>query len=420
LSNGAKVLLTTPTIGWRPFDRELRCGFAVNKYGPQQQTDQFQSNCGNGVKQDGTDITGNDPHDTSVESDPAFNVGWIKFLDKSFGHGSVRWFQLDNEPGIWQDTHRDVHPSPMDYDELWNFTSSYGSAYKTSFPDSIVFGPISWGWCAYMYSPKDGCTAGADQKAHGNLPLIQWYIQKITDYQKANNGIKLVDVIDVHFYPQASNVFSNQEDPVTSLLRLRSPRGLWDPSYSDESWISQPIYILKRINDWISAINPGNLKAAVSEYNFGGDTLITAALANVNALGVFARQSVYVATRWVVPDAGSIAENSFKIFLNYDGKGSKVTGDSVDCDSSEPEVIVSYAYNDATNRKVYVVFVNNVNNGIVPVTVDVSAFTQTGTVSLFNFAQNSPLHAAGSANVASGKFTYQAPSWSANLAVVSY
>jgi len=273
-----------------------------------------------------------------------------------------------------------------------------------------------------MYSPKDACTDGPDRKAHNDLPLIQWYIQQITDYQKAH-GVKLVDVIDVHFYPQAPNVFSPQEDPLTALLRLRSPRSLWDPTYSDESWIGQPIMILKRINDWISAINPGNFKTAVSEYNFGGDNLITAALANVNALGVFARQGVYIATRWTVPNTGSIAEDAFKIFLNYDGSGSKVMGDSVECDSSNFEIISPFAYNDATNRKIYVVFINNVGPGNIPVTVtiDVSAYTQSGTVRLYNFAApNIHIHPIGTATVSAGKFNYPVIVWSANLAVVSY
>jgi len=50
LGSGAKVLLTTPTIGWRPFDRQRRCGFSVAKYGAQQQTDPYAADCGNGKK----------------------------------------------------------------------------------------------------------------------------------------------------------------------------------------------------------------------------------------------------------------------------------------------------------------------------------------------------------------------------------
>jgi hypothetical protein len=269
-----------------------------------------------------------------------------------------------------------------------------------------------------MFSPKDGCTDGADRKAHDDLPLIQWYIQQVADYKKANN-VQLVDVVDVHFYPQAPGVFSKAEDPLTALLRLRSPRSLWDPTYNDESWISTPIMILKRINDWITSINPG-MKTAVSEYNFGDDTLITAALANTNAIGVFAQMGVQVATRWVAPASGSIAEEAFKIYLNYDGKGSRVTGDYVQTTSSNIDLVSAFAFNSQSTKKIYVVIINNVNTGANPVTVDVSDFSQTGSINYFSFATGQPIKPTGTGTVSAGTFSYSAPAWSATLAVVSY
>jgi len=287
-----------------------------------------------------------------------------------------------------------------------------------AYPDSVVFGPISWGYCAYMFSAKDGCTDGPDRKAHGDLPVLQWYIQQVADYKKANN-VQLVDVLDVHFYPQAPGVFSKDEDALTALLRLRSPRSLWDPTYSDESWISLPIMILKRVNDWITSINPG-MKTAVSEYNFGDDTLVTAALANVNAIGVFAQMGVQVATRWVVPVTGSVGEDAFKLYLNYDGMGSKVTGDSVSTTSSNFDLVSAFAFNNQATKKVYVVIINNVQSGANPVTVDVSDFAQTGSISYFSFGTGQRLHPAGTGTVSAGTFSYSAPAWSASLAVVSY
>jgi len=343
----------------------------------------------------------------------------MKFIDSSFGSGAVRWFQLDNEPGLWSETHRDVHPHELSYDELWNYTATYAAAYKTAYPDSVVFGPISWGWCSYMYSPLDNCADGADRKAHGDLPLIQWYMQQVANYQKSK-GVQLVDVIDIHFYPQAAGVFSNDESTLTALLRLRSPRSLWDPTYNDESWIGTPIMILQRINDWIASIEPGKFKTAVSEYNFGDDTLITAALANTNALGVFARHGVSVATRWTVPATGSIAEQPFKLYLNYDGKGSKVSGDSIPATSSNNEIVVSYAYNDAMNKKIYVTIINNVASGSVPVTVDVSSITASGNVAFYAFTKTQKVSPNGSSTLSGGLFSYRADAWSASLAVISY
>src|SRR3712207_7920754 len=35
---------------------------------------------------------------------------------------------LDNEPMLWNETHREVHPVPMSYDELRNRTYRYAAA----------------------------------------------------------------------------------------------------------------------------------------------------------------------------------------------------------------------------------------------------------------------------------------------------
>ena len=77
--------------------------------------------CGNGITPDGSRITGNDPTDTSMADRP----GLRQRLDAAFGqavrHGDERrrrFYNLDNEPMLWHDTHRDVHPTPASYDEM--------------------------------------------------------------------------------------------------------------------------------------------------------------------------------------------------------------------------------------------------------------------------------------------------------------
>jgi len=271
-----------------------------------------------------------------------------------------------------------------------------------------------------MFSAADGCLSGADRKAHGDLPLIQWYLQQIINNKKTT-GQQVVDVVDVHFYPQAPNIFSDKEDPLTALLRLRSSRGLWDPTYVDESWIGQPIFILKRINDWINEISPGSFKTAVSEYNFGDDEIVTAALANVEGLGIFAQENVYIANRWVVPKTGSIAEEAYKLFLNYDGKGANITGaEFISSTTSNLELISSFVYDNSRTKTAYVVIVNKVASGPVDVRIDVSTITQTGQVTFFGFSKGMPLHVSGRGSLTSGQVLYQAPPWSATLTVISY
>ena len=106
------MLLTVPTIGWTPIDRTRRWGFSVAKYGAQQQTECTATggapwcnpDAGNGVTPGGTDLTGNDPGDTSLAVGPGFVTGWMQHIESrvgSAGAGGVRFFALDNEPFLW-------------------------------------------------------------------------------------------------------------------------------------------------------------------------------------------------------------------------------------------------------------------------------------------------------------------------------
>jgi hypothetical protein len=50
---------------------------------------------------------------------------------------------------IWGVVHRDVHPNPVTYDELWSFTVTYASAFKARWPNVRIAAPVSYGWCGY-------------------------------------------------------------------------------------------------------------------------------------------------------------------------------------------------------------------------------------------------------------------------------
>ena len=98
LRTGTKSLMTIPMIGWTPKRRlaghPYDCGFKVSKYGPQQSTDPWDPDCGNGNHTDGSPITGNDPKDTSIAIGPAFVKGWINHLTGKYGTAADRRRQL--------------------------------------------------------------------------------------------------------------------------------------------------------------------------------------------------------------------------------------------------------------------------------------------------------------------------------------
>ncbi len=92
---------------------------------------------------------------------------WVDYLVGKYGtamEGGVAYYDLDNEPMLWNSTHRDVHPNPTSYDEMKTRTYLYAAAVKAADPTAETLGPVLWGWCAYFYSALDGCAAG--QRLH--------------------------------------------------------------------------------------------------------------------------------------------------------------------------------------------------------------------------------------------------------------
>lgn len=307
---GTKTLLTVPMMGWvakrrlasHPYD----CGFRVSVYGAQQSVDTWDPDCGNGVSAGGSDITGNDPTDTSVAIGPEFVSSWISHLTGRYGtasNGGVAYYNLDNEPMLWNSTHRDVHPQGTTYDEMHDRTYLYAAAIKATDPTAKTLGPVLWGWCAYFYSAYDGCGTGVDYSSHGSMYFVPWYLQQMKVYEQ-QHGVRILDYLDLHNYPQASGVaLGSAGNAATQALRLRSTRSLWDATYVDESWIGEAVRLIPRMRDWVNTYYPGT-EIAITEYNWGGLESINGALAQADVLGIFGREGADLATLWGPPTSG--------------------------------------------------------------------------------------------------------------------
>jgi hypothetical protein len=359
-SAGSEVLLTIPTIGWTPSpDSTLAhpywAGFKVSRYGAQDSVDPYDTDAGNGTH-NGVAITGNDPHDTSVPANPAFQKDWVAHLTSTFGTASgngIRFYALDNEIMLWNSTHRDVHPAPTTYDEAWSTAVGYATAIKSQDPAAKVTGPVTWGYCDLFGSAADNCVDGADRQAHGGLPFVAWYLQQVCTHPLAG-GAHGVDYLDLHYYPQGSNIALNDDDSsTTAALRLRSLKELYDSTWVSESWFadlgdtdanhySKP-NLIPRARAWIDQYCPGT-RLAITEYNWGNDGTTSGAVAQAELFGIFARDGVDLATRWIAPDADTRVERAFTLFLDYDGAGAKVQGASVAAHSASVDQLGAYAF----------------------------------------------------------------------------
>ena len=420
LSAGAEVLLTAPAIGWIPVaEREKKWGFSISKYGPQLgdecsfygsnppswcSADSGDGTCDPSVNSTGFCspaglIVGNDPTDTSQPATSADVSAWVQHLVSRVGSaesGGVRYWAIDNEPMLWNSTHRDLFPVPLTYDELWSRTLDVATAIKATDPSAQVLGPVVWGWCAFFSSasdaafPNGSCIDGPDRQAHGGLPILEWYLEQVCA-AGTGSGIRPIDFLDIHFYPQggvAGLDGSSSEDPTTAARRLRSVNELWDPSYVSESWIAEPIFLIPRMRAWIDDRCPG-VGLALTEYKWGADDGASSALAHAEVLALFGREGVDLATRWVAPEAGSRVEDAFELFLNYDGAGQTVAGDSVRATSDLSGDLGSYAIAGVDGS----LWVLLINRGTVPLDAEVTVLggLVPGTVPVYRFDGVNPL-----------------------------
>lgn len=400
LAAGSRPLVTLSTIGWTPLPvQQKRWAYSVIKYGPQLQTEcsYFGANppfwctadAGNGRCSPAANTTGhcssagyivnNDPADTSQAAPPSFARAWVAHLQQRFGSaaaGGVRDYSLDNEVMLWNSTHRDVHPQPATYDEIWQRTVDYAGAVKQQDPAARLFGPVTWGYCDLFGSAADNCIDGPDRAAHGGTPFVKWYLQQVCAHQQ-QTGVRLVDFLDLHYYPQGNGVVDFNDPPAGSetadiaARRLRSLKELHDPAWSSESWISdlgntspwfyaRP-HLLRRARAWIDEACPGT-KLAITEYNWGADNGASSAIAQAELLSIFAREGVDAAARWVAPAANSLVERAFRLYLDYDGQGRRVEGFSTRATSADVDALGAYAVH-LPGQRVMLLLINKATTG---------------------------------------------------------
>jgi hypothetical protein len=324
---GMANAVTLPTLGWVAKD-DTSYSFPVSVYGKQQDANE---DAGNGKSPSGKDLPSPDPKTTSIATTPESVAGWVSRLK-----GRAVMYFLDNEPELWYGTHRDVHPEPAGYDEILDKTLKYGAAVRKADPTAVIAGPSSFGSWGYFYSGADnagGLGNAPDRKAHGNVPFLEWYLRNVRAAEQ-KSGKKILDVLDVHFYPQAQGMYGwgEKTDPEAAALRIRQTRGIWDPTYTDESWVGDQAFgklaLIPRMKKIIADNAPG-MGFSVGEWNFGAEGHISGALATAEVLGRFGQGDVYSAFYWTAPPENSPAFWAFRGYRNYDGAGSAFLNNSV-------------------------------------------------------------------------------------------
>jgi hypothetical protein len=398
--HGVDTLMTVPMIGW------------VAKDGAS-----------------GGDSSGNNPSKDAVQVDASFMRDWVAHLASTFGAadaGGVRYYQLDNEVDNWSSMHADVHPKPAPSNEVLTSIEAYGAAIKAADPGAyvLVYSPALP--ASLLYSPADFKNIGSDQPfappaldASTNN-FSTWLLKELAAYE-AQHGTRVFDCLDMHY-------------PTAGSKPAEDVRSLWDASYDEGSWLTQdafggPLRLLPRMQRWIATNRPGT-GICISEYQYyppgatgsAGDP--SSGVAEADALGVFGKYGVKLATYWttLLADNGDISPtyNAFAMYRNYDGNGAHFGDFSVGATTTNVDLSI-YAAVDSPSAPstLSIMLINKTATAQNNLALSIASFTTAATAKVYQSIGTTGPHALPDIAVSGGGLTVSLPARSINLLVLT-
>ena len=301
-------------------------------------------------------------------------VNWVK---TKFPYGQSDptrpiWFNLDNESDIWASTHAEVHPDKLTYAEIVERSIAFASAAKDVMPRTLIFAPASYGW--------EGFIRLQDAPDAGGRDFQSYYLQQMALAEKIY-GRRLLDVLDVHWYPEAVingvRVTEQNSTPPVTAVRLQIARSLWDPNYTEPSWVTKdslhaPIRLIPRLMEKIESNYPGT-KLAFTEYNYGGADDISGGVAEADVLGIFGRYGVFAAALWP-SDKMPFFGGGLQMYRDFDGNGGSFGDTSVAAANDNVVSSSVYASLDSTDGSRMVIVAINKTDHPLPAFVSISHF----------------------------------------------
>lgn len=426
----AKTLLTLPMVGYvaknAPVAHPLTCGYPRGAWPQQDSFDPYDSNCGNG-HHGGATIPGRPATDGKAVA-ASFNKAWIADLLRRYGSalaGGVKFYELGNEPSLWGQTHSDVHPAAENATELWQKSRNLATAVKQADPSAQVLGLSEWGWPGYFCTEADtfgngcdqnSCTTSPDCANHGHIAMAEWLLRQFKSYDAATK-VRHLDYLDVHYYAQGGN-----SSEVT--------RSLWDPTYTDPSWIGSKIDLIPRLKCWIAGHVPGicpaargnypGTKISLSEYNLSLPSVgaVTNAIIQADTLGIFAREGVDLATRWTLPDDGNLINDAFLVYRNYDGHHSQFGNIWIHSASANQGQLAVYGARRSTDGAYTILVLNKTSSTLIS-KLALTGIASVGTAQAWRWTGASITPIAGGAPIRSGVITAAYPASSMTLYVIT-
>src|SRR5271156_6024294 len=408
-ASNAHTLLTIPIIPYVNKSAAWSCSFPVSVYGAQQSTNPYVhpngDNCGNSITTAGVQLTDSNIYANHIDNTVALQQGWLQHFIATFGtaaNGGVPYYQLDNEPGGWSNTHRDVEPNQPDYNAIISLGQQYAAMIKQTDPSAKVFGPVDFALGGWIGPPAK----------QNNLYAGQYYLQQMAAYDAANHA-RILDYFDEHYYGGGS----------TDTLELADTRSLWDPTYNSGTWVEQyyfdgPMNLLPRFRSWIQTYYPGT-KLSISEYSFAmGTNPLVDMLTETDVLGIYGVQGLDFANMWNVPQPNAPLAYSFRIFRNFDGNGGQFGDTSVNSTSTDQGQLSVYGALRSADGALTVVAINKTTSAI-QTSLSLANFNSNSSAAVFTYsnANLAQIITGTPVSVASNSVSYNFPAYSATVFV---
>ncbi|MBC7391172.1 MAG: T9SS type A sorting domain-containing protein [Opitutaceae bacterium] len=251
-------------------------------------------------------------------------VSWLVNKYGKASSGGIKYYQIDNEPELWNSTHSKIRTKLVTPVELAQINETFGKMIRIIDPSASIMGFVAFGW--YGLVTVD----------------LKTYLKEMKIRSTAY-GSPLIDIFDWHFYPNdLLNYTANKEWDL-----LQAPRILWDSKYFIQGGAGPMGYygnapqLMKRYKGIINTEFPG-LKMGITEWNSSYDeTKVVSGLYVADILGVYGQEDIEVATYFTRPTA--YAATGFKLFRNYDGKNSTYGDTYVQAISSDVPNATVYA-----------------------------------------------------------------------------
>jgi PKD repeat protein len=304
--------------------------------------------------------------------------------------------------------------------------TTYSGAIKNVDPGALVVGPEEWGWSGYIFSGYDqqyGSRHGwgflPDRAGHGGMDYLPWLLQELKTRSDID-GRRVIDVFTVHYYPQGGE-FWPQGDVSTAmqLRRNRSTRSLWDPAYTDETWINDTVQLIPRLRNWVSTYYYPGTPVGITEYNWGAENHINGATAQADIYGIFGREGLDMGARWTTPDTTTPTYKAMKMYRNYDGNRSTFGDTSVRASStSNADDLSVFAAERSGDGALTVMVISKVLSGSTSVTMNLANFAPAAAAQVWQLTASNTIMRLADVAVSGAGFVTSVPAQSITLFVV--